>query len=155
MGGGAVGNLTSGYGHGDGSGYGSGYGSGSGSGYGHGYGHGYGYGSGDGYKQLAKQIALQRGEKGGAEYAFWFSDADGRACNGGGGDTVKEGDVQEIAGPLKICTKNALHGTYDPAQWKGERLWLVALYPPIQQDGDKIASLKRKIVCEVRGWKRA
>jgi len=137
------------------SGYGYGYGYGSGSGYGSGDGDGSGDGYGDGYKTFAEHLARERGETDtDAEYAFWFSDAEGKACNGGKGVPVIPGSVQEIAGPLEICTPRALHGTFNPSQWKGDRLWLVALYPPIQRDGDKIASLKRKIICEVHGWKR-
>jgi len=57
--------------------------------------------------------------------------------------------VEEITGPLEICTKNALHATLDPRKWKGERLFVVALYPPFQNQDDKWASLKRKIVMEI------
>ena len=143
------------YGSGDGSGYGSGYGAGDG--YGYGYGYGGGYGSGDGYwllvlyarlKTAGKKIAV-RWEK--AKLAFWKSDAKGLAANGGSMDSpAHEGLVQEIKGPLAICTRRALHGTLEPDKWKGERLWIVALYPPFQIQEDKIGALKREIICEVK-----
>ena len=161
-----------GFGSGSGSGDGGGFGSGSGyGGYG-GYGYGYGYGDGDGgyggyggfgdgygdgygsggwevflsaYAGTAGEAAVTKG----ATLAYWRSGADGRPCNGGSGDPVKPGDVQEIEGPLEICTKHALHGTLNPENWNGERLWVVALYPPVQSDGDKLGSLKREILCEI------
>jgi hypothetical protein len=42
----------------------------------------------------------------------------------------------------------------DPAEWNGERLWVVALYPPFQyeQDGEKYGSLKREIIKEIPNW---
>jgi len=80
--------------------------------------------------------------------ALWRSDKDGKPTNGGSGDPVAPGLTQEIPGPLRICTKNALHGTTSPGQWKGERWWVVALHEPVVRQDDKIASLKRTIVCE-------
>ena len=55
---------------------------------------------------------------------------------------------EEIPGPLKIC-HNGLHGTLNPDEWKGERLWVVALYGEVQQDGTKYAALKREILGEI------
>ena len=81
--------------------------------------------------------------------AFWRSHEDGSPSNGGGGGPRKLAQVEEIAGPLEICTKNALHGTLEPNNWKGNRWWVVALYPPVQKDGDKIASLKREIIADL------
>jgi hypothetical protein len=57
--------------------------------------------------------------------------------------------VQEIQGPLQICTGNALHGTINPSKWKGERLWIVALDEPVQEEDDKVASLRREILAEI------
>jgi hypothetical protein len=37
----------------------------------------------------------------------------------------------------------------DPTKWKGERLWVVALYGEIQRQDDKFAALKRTIICEI------
>jgi hypothetical protein len=62
---------------------------------------------------------------------------------------VKIGDVQIINGPLKICTKQALHATLDPSKWEGDRLWLVALFGETQSREDKLGALKREILAEV------
>ena len=172
-------NKISGYGDGSGSGYGYGYGYGSGSsssygsgdgsgfGYGYGYGHGDGSGdgSGDGYGSGSGEIDsdylnavldVVAGSKGlelarkGAELAFWRSTATGGSANGGKGARRETGDVEEIAGPLKLCGPGALHATLNPRKWKGKRLWVVALYPPIAYEQDKMGSLKREIIAEVK-----
>lgn len=57
--------------------------------------------------------------------------------------------METIDGPLKICTKNALHGTLLPTQWKGERWWIVALYHPVEIQDDKIGSLKREFLADL------
>jgi len=137
---------------------------------GYGYGDGYGYGSGDGYgsgygsgeEAVTYQeavIACSIGERGerlreqGAVLAFWRSAKDGTPANGGGGDPRTIGTIEEIPGPLEPCTRNALHATLQPAKWKGERLWIVALYPPVTHvDDAKLCSLKREIVAEVPNW---
>ncbi len=154
-----MGALIDGYGSGDGSGYGDGDGDGYGYGDGSGYGSGYGDGSGSGsgyWKDCA--VALMPTEKvkrseelsaGGAVVAFWRSTRNGTPANGGSGTRAAPGLVEEIAGPLEICTKNALHGTKDPKKWKGERLWLAAYFPPIAEEDDKIGSLKREFLGEV------
>ena len=81
--------------------------------------------------------------------AFWRSHKDGTPANGGKGPPRKLGQVEEIQGPLEICTKNALHGTLEPKNWKGERWWVVGLHEPVQRDGDKIGSLKREIIADL------
>lgn len=84
--------------------------------------------------------------------AFWRSDKQGLPCNH---KKVKRdvvaapGVVTEIQGPLKLCTERALHATHHPAQHSGERLWVVALYPPYEFQSDKLGSLKREIICEI------
>jgi hypothetical protein len=158
----------SGYGYGAGSGDGYGYGDGSGDGYGYGDGYGSGYGSGDGSGDgsgskaywLAtvpcfarkmpdpQQQRLSLLQQEGAVIAFWRSDETGRACNGGKNKPVAPGTVEEIAGPLQICTKNALHATFIPPKWKGERWWLVALIGETQTEGDKVGALKREVIGE-------
>jgi hypothetical protein len=58
--------------------------------------------------------------------------------------------IEEESGPLVPCRRGALHATMSPQKWKGERLWVVALYPPvIHVDDDKMASLKREIIAEI------
>jgi hypothetical protein len=150
-----------GYGSGDGSGSGSG-GDGSGYGYGYGDGSGYGYGDGDGSKEYwlacvdhfaakwpqnsqARLLALRQS---GATIAFWKSDNSGRACNGGKSDPVEAGTVETISGPLKICRKNALHATFVPPKWKGDRWWIVALIGEVQIEEDKAGALTREIIGE-------
>lgn len=56
---------------------------------------------------------------------------------------------QKLQGPLEICTANALHATFDPHKWKGQRLWIVALKGEVQRDLTKIGALEREIVCEI------
>jgi hypothetical protein len=158
----------SGYGYGDGSG--SGYGDGSGSGYGDGYGYGsgsgdgYGYGDGSGYGSkeywlacvdhfAAKwpqnaQARLDALRRSGATIGFWKSDAQGRACNGGKSEPVAPSKVETIPGPLKICSKHALHATFIPPKWKGDRWWIVALIGEVQIDDDKAGALTREIIGE-------
>ena len=148
---------------GSGSGYGSGYGYGSGSGDGSGY--GYGYGSGDGYGDVAywlsclkywsekwteaQQARLRELQESRVKIAFWRSDGDGCACNGGiSKGPVRPGLVEEIEGPLEICTRRALHATELPPKWKGERVWCVALFGEFQQEDDKFGALKREIIGE-------
>lgn len=36
-----------------------------------------------------------------------------------------------------------------PEEWKGERLWVVALYGEVIRDGDKMGALKREIIGEI------
>ena len=157
-----------GYGYGDGSGYGygsgDGYGYGSGDGYGDGDGDGYGDGSGDGsgsywkatiggfaarWTEAQRQRLADLQKLGQATIAFWWSDEAGRACNGGRSTTTAEpGLVEEIKGPLKVCSARALHATTLPPKWKGRRLWVVALFGEVQTDEDKLGALKREIIGE-------
>lgn len=87
----------------------------------------------------------------GIVYAFYKSSTDGSPANGGGGTIATPGALHEIDGPLRICTKNALHATLDLLSWKGSKLWLVKMYEPVeyQPNGAKVASLKREIVREL------
>ena len=144
-----------GYG-GDGSGYGYGYGYGSG----YGSGDGYGDGSGDGYWHVALETFKRELpsetksryaelESNGAVICYWRSGEHGEPVNGGSGTMARPGLVEEIKGPLKICTRHALHGTLDPTKHKGERIWLVALIGETQVQDDKIGALKREIICEL------
>src|SRR3990167_1045940 len=124
-----------GYGDGYGNGYGNGYGTGDGNdnGNGNGYGYGDGYGDGDGngngygddsdsiiYWMQSLPMLDTAIDKAGAILAYWLSNADGTPANGGSGTKARVGLVEEISGPLKICTKNALHGTLKPPKWSGE-----------------------------------
>jgi hypothetical protein len=154
----------SGYGSGDGSGDGCGDGDGSGYGDGCGDGDGYGDGSGSGYGSgdtayLEAVIASSVGERSerlreqGAVLAFWRSAKDGTPSNGGDGPARVIGMIEEKPGPLRPCQPGALHATMAPHKWKGERLWIVALYPPLEKvDDDKYAALKREILAEVPNW---
>ena len=135
---------------------GSGSGSGSGYGYGYGSGSGYGYGSLKGAvsgfiaylpkEQKARAIKLQ---KSGAKIAYWKSDKKGQPSNGGRSDPVHVGLVQKIDGPLEICSRRALHATYVPSKWQGERIWLVALIGKVVEQDDKLGALEREIIAEL------
>ena len=152
-----------GYGYGDGSGDGSGSGDGYGCGYGSGYGDGSGYGSGSGYwlsiaiSGIAKWTREQQSRwkhlcsDPNVFLSFWKSDSRGLPSNGGRSEeAARPGLVQEIKGPLKICTANALHSTLTPEKWNGERLWLVALSGEMEHQEDKSAALCREILGEVK-----
>jgi len=154
-----------GYGDGYGSGYGDGYGDGDGDGSGYGYGSGSGYGSGDGY---GSGYGDCHGDGDGSGYgsgywnatlaayrstgvlAYWRSDAAGRPCNGGYGEGVEVGTVQETTGPLALGGHDTMHATLAPEQWHGDRLWVVAMHGPVVCSGDKIGALKREIIAEVK-----
>ena len=150
-----------GYGYGYGSGNGSGNGNGNGDGYGDGYGSGNGSGNGDGngngngnsyallLEGFSNHPALKHLEEN-VTLAFWRSDKEGKPTNGGSGLPVKPGEIQEVTGPLKICSMRALHGTTRPDRYryKGERIWIVALFEPVQWSNDKCGSLRRLILQE-------
>jgi hypothetical protein len=154
----------SGSGYGDGDGYGHGYGHGSGSGSGSGYGHGDGHGDGSGYLKEAtlgfiemlpciRRTRAKKLLRQGAKIAYWKSDIRGNPSNGGKAEPVSVGTVQKIDGPLKICTAKALHATYLPSKWTGERIWLVALKGEVIEQEDKLGALEREILAELTGGK--
>ena len=141
---------------GSGDGYGSGYGSGDGSGYG--YGYGSGYGSKEYWASLIPAFAakwdkagrtrLLNLQKEGHTIAYWRSNAAGKPCNGGNGGAVYPGLVQTIKGPLALCGDGALHATTIPPQWKGDRIWIVALKGDVKWQDDKCGALCREIIGE-------
>jgi len=97
----------------------------------------------------AQRARLSELQELGITLAFWRSDRDGRACNGGNTkQPAAPGLVEEIEGPLKICSLHALHATRLPPKWKGERVWVVALFGEIQEQEDKLGALKREILGE-------
>ena len=136
----------SGSGSGDGSGY--GYGSGSGSGDGYGDGDGSGDGSGD-EKQNYFSALLRPFQAAETIVGFWRCEKDMRPANGGTGNPRIVGTTEKLNAPLKICTVNALHATFDPSKWKGERWCIVRLAEPVQIQEDKIASLERQILADL------
>lgn len=99
-------------------------------------------------KPDAQRARLEALRQGGASIAFWKSDAQGRACNGGRNAPVAPGTIEKISGPLRICTQNALHATYIPPKWDGSRWWIVALIGEVQEQDDKIGGLEREIIGE-------
>ena len=150
----------SGYGdgYGSGSGYGSGYGSGDGDGYGSGYGSGDGDGDGSGLNTKQYLVAYLEHVGGdaakvaianGAVLAVWRSKKDGRPANGGSDEPAYPGKVNTEKGPLSLCGIGTLHATLTPDRWRGERFWCVAMYPPFEEQNDKLGSLKREIICEI------
>ena len=62
---------------------------------------------------------------------------------------AKIGLVEEIEGPLEICSRNALHGTMNPRHWIGERWWVVALHGEVVSHDDKVAGLKREFLADL------
>ena len=81
--------------------------------------------------------------------SFWRSDKRGRPTNGGSGQSVQVGTVQEVAGPLSICGPQAVHATMNPDKWKGKRIWIVALFGEVIHDENKCGALKREILGEL------
>ena len=145
-------------------GSGDGSGSGSGSGYGDGDGDGSGSGSGYGLKEAVRSfISMLPSEraaharkllKKGAKFAYWKSGPDARPCNGGEGSAVKVGTIQSFDGPLNPCKAGALHATYRLNNWKGTRVWLVAMSGEVKEvDDDKLAATKREIIAELTDGK--
>ena len=123
-----------------------------------------GYGSGDGYGYWIKVVAsvvkrwpdrlrerFNELTDSGAFLAFWKSAKDGSPANGGkAAESAQPGLVQKIKGPLKLCGPRALHATLKPEQWKGERLWVVALFGELKfADDDKVGALEREIIGEI------
>ena len=157
-----------GYGSGSGDGYGSGYGSGSGYGYGDGYGYGYGSGSGcgDGYGYWLSVFLSQTklwSEKqssrltdiwsSASSIVFWKSDKFGRPSNGGDSTKTQNaapGVIHKSSGPLSLCSPGTLHGTMKPEKWKGERLWVVAMFGDMKWEDDKCGALEREILGEIK-----
>lgn len=131
-----------------GDGYGDGYGDGSRSGSGDGYGYDKGYLQAVADGAAGDRVATLRAD--GAVIAFWRSGKDGKPCNGGSGPPRTIGTVEEDDMRNGPCEKGALHATMKPTAWKGERLWVVALYPPVTVvDDDKFAAKKREILAEI------
>src|ERR1019366_1990516 len=146
---------SSGDGSGDGAGSSSGYGYGAGSSDGSGYGYGYGSlryavmgfvsGLGRALQKRAKLLIKQ-----GATLSYWKSDVNGQPCNNGGNiEAAAPGVVHESKGPLNLCSSGTLHATWIPSDWKGTRLWLVAMIGKTVTDEKKIGALKREIIAEI------
>ena len=98
--------------------------------------------------------------KEGATLAYWNSDAHGRPANHKPEPfaahafdpeqwTAYPGAVQTVKGPLEMCGPHALHATMQPHKWAGSRVWLVALWGEVQEQGNKFGALKREIICEI------
>jgi uncharacterized protein YjbI with pentapeptide repeats len=82
--------------------------------------------------------------------AYWCSDTWGRPANGGTGEPVSPGVVQGEPGPLSLCLKGTLHATRHPHKWKGTRVWVVALFGEVQEQTDKLGTLRRMAIGEFR-----
>lgn len=113
-----------------------------GDGYGYGSGHGSGYGYGhDSYWKLLLGHPTHKGTR-----AFWRCTSENTPANGGTGTVAREGLVEEIPGPLQICTANALHGTLDPTKHSGTHWWVIELIGKTQKEDDKLGALKRVFI---------
>ena len=98
-----------------------------------------------------QQQMLRTALDAGAVVAFVCSDAWGGGANGGGtAMRCADGARHHVDGPLVICTKHALHGTMAPHRWRGARVWIAVFGSVVQRQEDKIASLQRTIVGEIR-----
>ena len=66
--------------------------------------------------------------------------------------TVRPGLVQEVEGPLELCSARALHATLVPHRWRGSRVWLVGLVGEVREDTNdqKLGALRREIIGLVR-----
>lgn len=135
-------------GHGCGYSCGCGYG-GPGYGFVSGSGHGCGHGDDNASEYWSAALPDLPMPEAGCVLAYWWSDASGRPCNGGNGRSVCCGLTQTEAGPLKMCGAHTLHATLVPHEWSGERLWVVAMHPPVISYGTKLGSLKRTVLAEI------
>ena len=57
---------------------------------------------------------------------------------------VDKAVADQTLAELRMLDAGSLKGT----KWKGEKLWLVLLYPPVVEQEDKLGSLKREILME-------
>ena len=96
----------------------------------------------------AQRARLNELRNAGATIAFWRSNAEGSAANGGRNAPVSVGTVEKIKGPLALCGRGALHATFIPPKWKGERYWVVALLGEIAEEDDKVGALEREVIGE-------
>ena len=99
----------------------------------------------------------------GVALAYWRSNSDLTSANGGDGGRVMTmraiGQVEVESGyqmdgtPPPLCVSGTLHASMRPQDWRGERLWVVGLYPPVTVGtGDhegKFGSRKRVLLAEV------
>ena len=101
--------------------------------------------------RLVHLLSLQ--EKGDVWIGYWNSDSWGRPCNGGSQESsVYPGQIQDLSqngSNFEICQPGCFHATEAPHKWKGNRVWMVALYAPFQTREDKRASQKREIIGEI------
>jgi hypothetical protein len=82
--------------------------------------------------------------------AFWKSDKKGLPCNSGTElEPAAPGITHNSSGPLKLCSVGTLHATMNPDKWKGERLWVVALFGNVKRENDKFGALEREILGEI------
>lgn len=85
----------------------------------------------------------------GAKVAFWRSNKDGKAANGGRCAPVEPGTIHKEKGPLSDeCGRGQLHATLIPPKWEGERWWIVALIGEVRGDDGKYWALEREIIGE-------
>jgi hypothetical protein len=101
---------------------------------------------------------LRRLMRGGAKIAYLCVDAFDRPANHEMDPekhrawTVRPGLVQEVEGPLELCSARALHATLVPHRWRGSRVWLVGLVGEVREDTNdqKLGALRREIIGLVR-----
>lgn len=118
-------------------------------------GGGIGTYTGEYCKQAIEALAGDAGRKAkakGAILALWSSSKDGFSMY----DQVARapGMVEEVPGPLKPCSPNALHASLSShrVDFAGARHWIVAMHPPVVYANgwsSEVASLKREIICEL------
>ena len=64
------------------------------------------------------------------------------------------GDLAPVVGMVEeTLGKSDLYATMSPQMFRGDRLWIVVLYPPVEVvDGYRLASRKREFLAEVENW---
>lgn len=106
----------------------------------------------DHFAEAQKERYNQLKNDDGVRLAYWRSDKEGLPCNGGIRDAaiaaLRMTQIEEIEGPLVLCTKAALHATLRPPLFNGSRLWIVALHGEVIGDDEKFGALRREIVGE-------
>ena len=99
-------------------------------------------------QRAAFWAAHRRGDK----LLYCLTDVDGRPCNGGGKNDLPPAapGVVHTTTSRSICS-HGLHATSEPHRWLGQVVWIVALGPDAETDGDdKWCSTRREIIGMIR-----
>ena len=100
----------------------------------------------------AQKKAFRAAHRRGDKLLYCLTDVDGRPCNGGGKNDLHPAapGVIHTTTSRSICS-HGLHATSEPHRWLGQVVWIVALGPDAETDGDdKWCSTRREIIGMIR-----